>query len=206
LSPQRTGNRRRHQFRNITAARRQADSINKKSSQIVPQNRFQAIVYQQQHRSLNKPLVFRQANHAINNTNNPIVHSRSRSRLPTGKNNPTDVSSANRGVFPPASLTKSFLANSKPNSSSNLKTNIQSYRSRLAFAKAIVTSTKTGLFRAFTTKATGNKGSRNRQHLLANFYYQQRLRAFDQGINKQNAARNHSNINTALKQRRRQDK
>jgi hypothetical protein len=192
LSRRRIVNQQQYQFRTTTIVQRQPDSINKKSSQIIPQNRFRAIAYQQRQRSFNNPLNFRQFNRVINTTNNQIVYPRFRPFLSTGKNNPTIVNPPDRRIFPSSSLTKPILADSKPSNSANIKNNFQPFRPRLTFSQAIVTNTKTGLVRALTTKATDhNTYSQNRQSLLADFYYQQRLREFYQPMNEQNAARAH---------------
>jgi hypothetical protein len=191
---QRIVNRRRYQVQNTTAIQRQAYNINNNSSQIVPQNRFQAIVYQQQHRSINNPLAVRQINRITNNTNNRVVHRRFRYSLATSKNNKTVINSANRHTFPPASLSKSIFADSKSNNSSMTKNNIQPIQSRFLVAK-------TGLLQALTTKTNGNNGSPNRQHLLADFYYQNKLKALYRRLYEENAARHHLHPNSALRKR-----
>jgi len=204
LSQQRIVNQQQYQFRTAAVVHGEADSINKKSSQIIPRNRFQAIVYRQHHRSFNNSLTFPQFNRVINNQ---IVYPRFRPFLTTDKNKLTIVNPPKHRVFASSSLTKSVMADAKPKNSSNIKQYVRPFRRRLKFSKATVTNTKIGLLPAFTTKATDNNNySENRQRLLTDFYYQQRLREFYQHINQRNAPRAHLNIIAALRQRKRQNK
>ena len=194
LSRQNINNQRRYQFRNTTAINRQADSINKNSSQLVPRNRFQAIVYQQQqYRSLNN-----QSNRVMNKTNNQRVNPRFHSFFLGNKTNRTVINPNTRRGFSQAPFTKFILADSKRNNSSNIKTNIQQLQLRSASAQA-------SLDQILTTKINNNKVSPDRRRLLDNFYNQQRLKAFYQRLNEQTASRTHSNMKTALRKRKRQN-
>lgn len=202
---QRIINQQQYKVLYTAAVQRQADSINKKSSPIIPQNRFQAIAYQQQHRSLNNPLSYPQTNRINSNTNSPMAYRRLRPFLSTDKNNMAVVNSVNRRIFPATSLTKSVAADSKPNTLPNIKNNIQPFQPRSAPLKAIIANTKPGLLQALSTRAINNNNNNQvRQRLIADYYYQQRLKEFYQRINEEHAARIHSNMNIPLRQRKRE--
>jgi hypothetical protein len=187
-SLQRVVNRRRYPIRNTTAIQRQADTIHKNTSRIIPRNRFRAIAYQQQqHRALNNPSVYRQANRTLNNTNKQIIHSRFRYILPKNKTNAT---SFNRRAFLAALFSRSDMIHSKSNGSSIAKNKIQRFSPRLLHGKTVVTSTKTSFLRALTTKATNNNENLPQQRSLADYYYQEQFKTYIRHLNEQNAAHN----------------
>ena len=187
---QRALNQRRYHLRNTTVVHRQADSVNKNSTQLIHQNR-----------ALNNSVPFHQANHTVKSTNNGIVHPRFRSFLHAGKNNQTIVRPAGRRTSPQAALSKYVAAdNSKPTNSSIINNNIQPYRVRSAHAKQIVKGTGTSLLpQALTTNTTGNNNSQNRQRIPTKSHQQQQSRTFH------NVASTRSYINSALKRRKRRN-
>jgi hypothetical protein len=200
-NPQSVLNQKQNDARNSIAVYRQANGNNTKSSiQTIPQNRSQGLANQQQYRAFDSPVIIRQTNHTIQNTTNPRV----RPFLPTRKNNITVAPSAGRRILNQVPLLKSTAA-SKSNSSSVLRSNDQPIRS--ALTKAFLNSTKAGLLRSLTTttRATENKGVPNRQSPLAEYYYRQRLRAFDPYKIENNTGQTNSSAQTAVRRQKRED-
>ena len=176
---QRVVNGQRVLIRNATAAQRQADSIRKNNTQVIPQNRFQAIANQQQQR-----------NRALNNTNKQPVNPKFRYIPPKNKTNATAINAANRRAFLAALYSQSDIAPSKVNGSSIAKNKAQQVSHRLSPGKVVVNNTKSGLLRALASKPANNNGTVPRQPSLADYYYQAKLRALHQEINGVNAPQN----------------
>jgi hypothetical protein len=170
---------RKNHVGNSINSHRQADSVNKKTSPIVHTNRFRAIAYQQQHRALD--------NRVNGNTNNRIFHPKFVHYRPAKKNNKTIITPTNQRVVSQGSLSKHIAADSKPNSASINKNNIQPNQP----PSVLAASTKTSRRRVLPAKVNGNT---NRHHILAHYYREQRLRPSYQHT--------HSNLNSALRQRR----
>ena len=213
----------KNQSVNATSSQRQADSINNKSNPIIYRNRFQGVVYQQQqHRalgnptnsqrqadSINKqsssiiqqnqvqdnPATFRQFNRVSNLGNNRMVQQKSDRFLPANRNNKAIVTPTKQRTLSQTSLSKSAMADSKPNTVSIIKNDTQPNQPQSILEKSILLRTTTGLREAFTTKPNDNYGNQNRRRILSNYYGQQQWRPF--------YLRPNSNLYSALNQRRR---
>lgn len=198
---QRILNQRLSQLRNTTAVHRQANSHTIQNKQIIQQNRFRTMGYQQRNRSLNNPIGFRRATiRTNNNTNNRIANSRFRALFRTGKNNNTNVRLASRRTVPQSLVSRKAVTISKSNNSVVHQKDIQLRRFHSIPVRGNIRNTKTSsLVRSLTTKILGNTNRPNEQRILTNPYAQQRWERFHQ------LGSTRTPIKSVVKQRKRRD-